>query len=115
MTKFMVLYNNPLSASDVMANATPEEMKTSMEEWIKWKDAAVAGKTVKIEFGMPLQIVSRILPKGTEESDTQVSGYSIIEADSKDIIEELLKTHPHLKHDGASIDVLEMLSMPGIN
>jgi hypothetical protein len=63
---------------------------------------------------MPLQAVSRVTADGVGDSDSQVSGYSIVEGGSKDAVTDLLKTHPHLKRPGASIDVLEMLPMPGI-
>lgn len=112
MAKYMILYNSTMAAADIMANSSPEQMKASMDEWSKWKDEAV--KTVKFDFGMPLQAVRRVMPGIVTDSDNQASGYSIMESDSKDAIIELLKTHPHLKRQGASIDVLEMLSMPGM-
>jgi hypothetical protein len=112
MAKYMVLYNSTASASDLMANASPEDMKASMDEWIKWRDEA--SKTAKVDFGLPLQAVSRVTTDGVTDSSSQVSGYSIVEGGSKEAIIELLQTHPHLKRPGASIDVLEMLSMPGI-
>lgn len=113
MAKFMILYNSSKKASDTMAEATPEEMQASMAEWIEWRDEA--SKTFKVDFGLPLQAVSRVTSDGTTESDSQVGGYSIAEGDSKDALLELLKTHPQLKRAGASIDVLEMLSMPGLD
>lgn len=111
MTKYMVLYNSSMSASDTMANATPEEMQASMAEWMVWKDEAE--KTVSFDFGMPLQAVSQITTSGSQASDSNVSGYSTMEGD-KDAIMELLKSHPHLKRPGATIDVLEFLPMPGM-
>lgn len=101
-----------MTAADLMANASPEEMKASMGEWVKWRDEA--SKTLRVEFGMPLQAVGRITPDGVTGSDTHVSGYSIVEGASKEAVIAQLRTHPHLKRAGASIDVLEMLSMPGI-
>lgn len=112
MTKFMVLYNSTASASDLMANASPEEMKASMAEWIKWRDEASA--TAKVDFGLPLQAVSRVSTDGVAESQNQASGYSFLEGESKEAVVELLKTHPHLKRPGAYIDVLELLAMPGL-
>jgi hypothetical protein len=111
MTKFMVLYNSEMSAKDTMASASPEEMKASMNEWIKWADEA--NKKVKFDFGLPLQIITRVTTSGETKSDNQASGYSMIEGD-KDAILELLKTHPQLKQPGASIDLLEMLPIPGM-
>jgi hypothetical protein len=111
MAKYMVLYNSTLNASDTMAQATPEQMQASMQEWIAWSEEAK--KQVKFEFGMPLQSVGRINTDGIENSDTLVSGYSMLEGD-KDTILELLKSHPQLKRAGASIELLEVLPMPGI-
>src|ERR1700683_2124181 len=102
MTKYMVLYNSSASARDLMASATPEEVKASMDEWIQWKDSASA--KAKIEFGMPLQADSSIRSSGVTALSSQVGGYSMIEADSKELVLELLKTHPHLKRPDASID-----------
>jgi hypothetical protein len=112
MAKYMVLYSSTASASELMANASPEEMKASMAEWMQWREAA--SQKAKIDFGLPLEAVGRITGDGVSDSDSQVSGYSIVEAESKDIVTDLLKNHPHLQRAGASIDVLEMLSMPGM-
>lgn len=109
----MVLYNSTLSASETMANATPDEMQTSMTEWIEWQNQA--NTKVKIEFGLPLQAVSNVGPAGLSESASLVSGYATADAESEDALLEILKTHPHLKRQGATIDVFEMLSMPGLN
>lgn len=112
MTKFMVLYSSTLTASELMSSATPEQMQAAMAELLQWKEEA--DKTAKIEFGLPLQAVSRISPEGLSQSDSQVSGYSIIETESKEAANELLKNHPHLKRPGAYLDVFELLSMPGL-
>jgi hypothetical protein len=111
MAKFMVLYVSKTPASERMANASPEEMKASMDEWIKWKDET--SKTIKVEFGMPLQVVNSITAGGVGDGHTPVSGYSILEGD-KDQILEALKNHPHLKPEGNAIELLEFLSMPGM-
>jgi hypothetical protein len=112
MAKYLILYNSSLSASETMAQATPEQMQASMDEWLAWRDEAV--KTAEFEFGSPLQAASHITPDEVTTSDIPVSGYSIMEGESKEVIAALLQTHPHLKRQGATIDVLEMLSMPGM-
>ena len=112
MAKFMILYNAAASASVTMANSSPEEIKASMDEWVKWRDDA--SKTFKVEFGLPLQAVSQVNANGVGNNDSHVSGYSTVEGESKEALLELLKSHPHLKRQGAFIDVLEMLPMPGI-
>jgi hypothetical protein len=112
MAKFMVLYNSTVPASETMANATPEQMQASMQEWMQWRDEA--SKSASIDFGLPLEVVNRITADGVSDSDSHVSGYSIVEADSKDAVIDVLKSHPHLKGEGTFIDVLEMLPMPGM-
>jgi hypothetical protein len=111
MAKYLILYSSTMSASDTMANATPEQMKASMDEWMAWKDEA--SKTVGFEFGMPLKAAAKVASDGVSDSTSQVSGYATMEGD-KDAVVKALQTHPHLKRPGASIDVLEMLPMPGM-
>jgi hypothetical protein len=111
MAKFLILFNSTASASELMANATPEEIKASMDEWIKWRDEAV--KTVKFDWGMPVQAVSRVNTSEVTSSDNPASGYAIMEGE-REVIASLLKSHPHLKRPEAYIDLLEMLSMPGM-
>ena len=46
--------------------------------------------------------------------DMQIRGYSILQGASIDDIVRLMDGHPHLMMPGASIDVLEVLPMPGM-
>jgi hypothetical protein len=112
MAKYMILYNSTVSASEQMANASQEEMNASMAEWIKWRDNA--SQTTEVDFGMPLQAVSRINSDRVSSSDSHASGYSFVEGDSRDAIVDLLKNHPHLKSPGSYIELLEILPMPGM-
>ena len=112
VAKYMVLYNSSASAAELMANASLDEMKASMAEWMAWRDEA--SKAIVVDFGMPLQSVGRVTTDEVTTSDSQVSGYAILEGQSKDTMMAILQTHPHLKRAGATIDVLEMLSMPGM-
>jgi hypothetical protein len=109
MTKFMVLYRSPASARDQMANATPEQMKAGMDAWMQW--AGKAGDAV-VDLGAPLAPAAH---EGPGSSDAgEISGYSIMQAGSAEALGAVLNRHPHLSMPGSSIDVLEMLSMPGM-
>jgi hypothetical protein len=108
MTKFMVLYRSSTSARDQMANATPEQMKAGMEAWMQW--AGKAGEAV-VDLGAPLAPAAHVGP-GSDAGD--ISGYSIMQADSAEALGSVLDGHPHLSMPGNSIEVLEMLSMPGM-
>ena len=109
MTKFMVLYRSSTSARDQMANATPEQMKAGMEAWMQW--AGKAGDAV-VDLGAPLTPAAHVGPGSSAAGE--ISGYSIMQADSAEAIGGVLDGHPHLNMPGNSIEVLEMLSMPGM-
>ncbi len=107
----MILFKSTFSASELMANATPEQMQDSMQEWMTWKDNL--DSSIGFEWGLPLQTVAEVAPGEVTQGNSPVSGYAIMQGDEQ-AITDILKSHPHLKRDGASIDVLEMMSMPGM-
>lgn len=107
----MILHNATEPAKEFMAKFTPEQRKAGLEAWIAWKNEAE--KTVKFEFGLPLQAVGRVSNEGVEDSDNKASGYSMIEADSKEAVIEVLRNHPHLQREGANLDILELIPMSG--
>lgn len=103
MPKFMLLYRGP--APD-MASITPEMGKEVMDQWNAWyarNDKAV------LEFGAPL-IASGHLPDGG--GNTDVNGYSIVEAVDVASARGLLGDHPHLADAANSIDIMELAPIP---
>lgn len=112
MPKYLILHNATEAASDIMAESTPEEMQDSIATWIAWKEQA--DKTITFEFGMPVQAVARVTTDGEVVSDNPASGYSMIEADTKADVIAALRNHPHLQRAGTSMDILEVLPMPGL-
>ncbi|HSX41306.1 MAG TPA: hypothetical protein VLF21_01530 [Candidatus Saccharimonadales bacterium] len=110
MTKYLIFYNASDDARKVMNESTPEQVQASMQKWMAWKDEAE--KTAKVEFGLPLQPVERLTPSSTGVNDSQASGYSIIEAESKEALNRLLMSHPHFQRGAdATIDVFEMIPL----
>ena len=51
MKKFLVIYEAPISASEQMANATPEQAKAGMEAWMTWAKKAEGSI---VDLGAPL-------------------------------------------------------------
>ena len=109
MAKFMILYRSSASAREQMANATPEEAKAGMDAWMTW--AGKAGRAV-VDLGSPLAPGTHVGPGGAAADD--IAGYSILQADSLRAVEAVLDGHPHLHMPGGSIEVLELLSVPGM-
>ena len=108
MTKFLVLYLSSTSARDQMASSTPEQMKAGMDLWMQW--ASKAGDAI-VDLGVPL--ASTGIGSGPSVAG-QINGYSIMQAESAEALDAVLDGHPHLTMPGTSIEVLEMLSMPGM-
>lgn len=111
MTKYMVLYNSTVSAGEQMSNASPEEAKAGMDAWMSW---ATEAADALVDLGMPLWARRHVTVDGESDSSSQVGGYSILEGDDAQAITTLLAKHPHLQMPGNSIDILEVLPMPGM-
>lgn len=96
MKKFLVLYQSTVAASEQMKNSTPEQAKAGMD-------------------GSPVTAAASLDGPGhATAGKSRVGGYSILQAESKDALVDLLKNHPHFMSPGASIEVLEFLPMPGM-
>lgn len=106
MTKYLILYRAPGTAAEQMQSQSPEAAAESMKAWNDWQ--AKTGDAV-VDFGSPTQPVSGADPGST----TSIGGYSLMEADSPDDLQRMLADHPH-KAMGGSIEVLELLSIPGM-
>ena len=99
MSKFLVLYRSPVSAREQIASASPEEAQAGMQAWQTW--AENAGSAL-VDLGAPL------------DGQGDVTGFSILQADSRASVDELLADHPHRHTPGAEIDVLEFMAPPGM-
>jgi hypothetical protein len=82
-----------------------------MDAWMAW--AKEAGDAV-VDLGMPLGGGRHLDASNVTPSDTDASGYSILQADSLDDVVTLLGRHPHVMMPGNSLDVLPILAMPGM-
>ena len=111
MPKYVVLYNAPVSASAQMENNDPEMAQAVMQAWNDW--SANAGSAV-VDLGTPLGNSRRVTADGSTGADTEVAGYSLLQADDIDSVVSLLEGHPHLQMPGASIEVHETLEIPGL-
>jgi hypothetical protein len=112
MKKFLVLYQSTVPASEQMKSGTPEQAKAGMDAWMSW--AGQVGSGI-VDMGSPVAAAARLDGPGqVAAGNSQVGGYAILQADSKDALMNLLKNHPHFMAPGASIEVFEFLPMPGM-
>jgi hypothetical protein len=111
MKKFMVLYVAPQSAQAQMAESSPEAAQEGMKAWLEWADRAGDGI---VDMGTPLGTGKAITTSDTSDTDTNVAGYGILQAEDLGGAQALLEGHPHLMMPGASIQVYESLDLPGM-
>ena len=112
MSKFFLLYMAPASAIDqMMANSTPEQRKAGMEAWMGWMNR---NKNALADMGAPLGKTKRVTSAGVASVRNEVTGYTIVEAESHDAAAAMLVGHPHLNVPGAYIDVMSVTPIPGM-
>jgi hypothetical protein len=104
MKKFLILYLSPTAAREDMAGRSPEQQKKGMDAWLEWARRA---SNALVELGAPLADVGG--------KKTQVTGFSILQANSSSEIDQLLQNHPHKQHPGTTIEVHEFLDVPGLS
>ena len=107
MARFLVLYRAPVSAREQMTNVTPEQAQAGMDLWQAWAGRA---RDAIVDLGAPLGDAAMV---GNGEAHHDIVGYSILEADSPDAMNELLRDHPHFHTPKGEVEVHEMLPVPG--
>ena len=112
MTKYIVIYHAPAEAWEA-TSSTPKEREESMKAWMQW---AANCEDKLIDLGAPLMYGVQINNDGTsKDSDKNVMGYSILQAENMDGAKALLIEHPHLKWNAeCTIEVHEVMPIPGM-
>ena len=110
MKKFLVLYKAPASSFEQMMKATPDQQKAGMEAWMAWGKKAASSI---VDMGAPLGKSLRVTKTGSAPTKNDIGGYSILQAESKEALGETLKGHPHFMTPEGTIEIVEVMPMPG--
>lgn len=81
-----------------------------MDAWMAWGKRAAASI---VDMGAPLGKSLRVTPGGAEPVQNDLGGFSILQGESKEALVETLKGHPHFMMPGGTIEVVELMPMPG--
>ncbi len=102
MTKFVLLYQGPKGMGD-----TPEQQRTLADAWTSWYQTL--GNSI-IDGGNPFGASNTIGPSGAiaRAGSSELTGYTIISADSLETANQLAMGCPVLKQDGR-IEIYEAL------
>ena len=94
-----------------VSQATPEQMKAGIDAWMAWSRKAGAAL---VDLGNPLGNSAKLSGGKLTDSGSDAGGYSFLQAESRAALEALLADHPHLQMPGATIEVHEVLPIPGM-
>ena len=113
MKKYIVIYHAPEDMMKQAGNLSPDDRKKEMESWMAWADKC--GDKL-IDLGSPLMGGVKLSPDGNSSmSRKDVTGYSVIQAESMDEAKMLLGGHPHLQYGaGCEIEIHEAMPLPGV-
>jgi hypothetical protein len=111
MKKFLVLYKAPAASFEQAMNATPEQQQAGMELWNAWGKKAAASI---VDMGAPLGKSLLVTPAGASPTKNDLGGFSILQGESKEAVAETMKGHPHFMMPGGTIEIVELMSMPGM-
>lgn len=115
MNTFLVLYLAPIAGIEAWMKTDPEVRKEAEEkmksEWNAWqnthasalKQTAGAGKT------------KQVTPSGITDIKNNIMLYSVVEAESHDAAAKMFEGHPHLGIPDASIEIMQVNYLPGMN
>lgn len=112
MSKFFVLYLAPVASIEkMMANSSKEDMQKGMDSWMGWMNNH---KSDLADMGAPLGKTKRVTASGVTNVKNEVTGYSIVEAESHDAAAKMMEGHPHLQMPDAYIDIVAVMPIPGM-
>ncbi|RAO75879.1 hypothetical protein [Dyella jiangningensis] len=117
MKQFLAVYlGNEASFNASGWNALSEDARKKREQegmqaWGKWVETH---KAAIIDTGAPLGKTLRVSKDGIESTRNNLTGYTVVRADSQESAARMFEGHPHFTiFPGDSIEIVECLPMPG--
>jgi hypothetical protein len=111
MKKFLVLYRMDIAEMQkMMASTSAEQKKKSMGEWEAWMKKNMASLA---DPGAPVGKTKQVAASGATDIRNDIAGYSIVQAESHEAAATLFADNPHFTMPGATVEVMEIMPMPG--
>jgi hypothetical protein len=115
MNKYLVLYLAPAHVLEEWKKTEPAKKKAAedkmMQEWKAWM-----GSHMKIfaDPGAGVGKTKRVTAQGAADGKNDVMLYAIVSAESHDAAAKSFVGHPHLQIPEASIEIMEIHPLPGM-
>ncbi len=115
MNKFLVLFLTPASVMQDWMQTPPEERK-AMEEKMKgeWQAWMAVNSAALVDAPAGAGKTKRIDTAGVTDAKNDVMMYAVVQAESADAAAKLFEGHPHLGIPQASIEVMQINQLPGM-
>ena len=115
MQKFLVLYMAPASTMEEWMKTDPEKRKADEEKMKKeWGEWMAAHKAMLSGMTAGAGKTKRVTTEGVVDVKNDIMLYSVVEADSNEAAAEAFKNHPHFGIPGASIEIMPINPLPGM-
>jgi hypothetical protein len=109
MKKYMALFMAPRAEIEkAMATMTPEQGKEEMAEWQAWMDAHAESF---VDKGAILGKTKRVSADGITDVKNEITGYSVVQAESHEAAAEIFKSGPHFTIPGATVELIAIVEM----
>jgi hypothetical protein len=109
MKKFILLYMAPSAAmQEMMKNSTPEQREQGMAAWNTWMDEH---KNDFADKGSAFGKNKRATKDSVEDVRNDITGYSIVNANSQEDAAKIAQGSPNFAIPGAYVEVMEVLDM----
>lgn len=92
----------------MMKDTSKEQMDDWDKDWNRWMDDH---KDSFVDVGSPLGKNKRIRKNGIKDERNELTGYSIVQANSHEEAAQIFKDNPQLDMLGSYIDVVEWVDM----
>ena len=87
---------------------TEDKMKVAWDVWVNANRAMLSGMTAGVGK------TKRVTADGVVDTKNNIMLYSVVEAESHEAATEIFKNHPHLQIPEASIEVMPINPLPGM-
>ena len=108
MKKFILLYKGPATPMEQMSKEQGEKTMAGWKEWMERIGSAL------VDIGAPMANGQAVVDDGSAGTATELTGYSIVQAEDMAGALKLVEGHPFLsdKIGKFSVEVFELLPVP---
>ncbi len=117
MKQFLAVYigseaSHKASGWDELSDAERQaRVQQGIQAWGAWVQAH---KDAIVDVGTPLGKTLRTFKSGIESIRNQMTGYTVVRAESQEAAAKLFERHPHFSiFPGDSVEIMECLPLPG--